>query len=289
MARGPGGAGVTAVDERAEYRAGDGAGVCRHHPGSGGGPATRRPAWRWPASWRRSCTACRPPARRSAGRQSRNSRPPRRRRRLSEAMTAVPRTAETRSPPGRRPRRSRNFGCKADERPRLRLIPWEAKAKGHYDGARRQPRRSRLRRPPCSRRPTKGSGGLDRETGIRQPKVLGIGGTPRKSVASFQGPRKSWEVCARGPWRGSVRPCARQGGGSVSHQERGGQDQEEGRGDQQADYHGETIHRHDRAFLPRHDFHFLLMGAIPRSRAYNLGRLLHLRCDALDYKHENGG
>ncbi len=75
---------------------------------------------------------------------------------------------------GRWPRRSREVGCKADNPPRLRLIPWEAKAKGHYREARRRTRRSRLRRQPCSRRRTKGSGVLDRETGIRQPTALDI-------------------------------------------------------------------------------------------------------------------
>ena len=56
--------------------------------------------------------------------------------------------------PGRWPRRSRIVGCKADTLPPLRLIPWEAKAKGHYDEARRPNRRTRLRRQPCSRQRT---------------------------------------------------------------------------------------------------------------------------------------
>jgi hypothetical protein len=37
--------------------------------------------------------------------------------------------------PGRWPRRSREFGCKTDNPPPLRLIHWEADAKGHYDEA----------------------------------------------------------------------------------------------------------------------------------------------------------
>ncbi len=84
----------------------------------------------------------------------------------------------------------------ADTPPRLRLIPWEAKAKGHYHEARRPNSRSRLRRQPCSRRRTKGSGVLDRETGIRQPRAQyqGRGSTKGgviRKVARYQNRRSN--------------------------------------------------------------------------------------------------
>jgi len=50
----------------------------------------------------------------------------------------APREAEDPSLSGRWPRRSRSLGCKADSRSRLRLIPWEAEAKGHYHEATRR-------------------------------------------------------------------------------------------------------------------------------------------------------
>jgi hypothetical protein len=53
--------------------------------------------------------------------------------------------------------------CKAGLHPRMRLIPWEAKAKGHYHEATRQNRRTRLRRQPCSRRRQWPWKGLTRE------------------------------------------------------------------------------------------------------------------------------
>ena len=78
-----------------------------------------------------------------------------------------PRKRKRRPQPGRWPRRSRQFGCKPDRCPRVRVIPWEAEAKGHYDEASGPTAGNDFG---DNRVPGKGqkagSGGLDRETGI---------------------------------------------------------------------------------------------------------------------------
>ncbi len=76
--------------------------------------------------------------------------------------------------PGRGPRRSHEFGCKTDSPPPLRLIPWEAEAKGHYDEASGPNAGNDFG---DNRVPGKGQEKVQKEldhgTGIRQP---GIGG-----------------------------------------------------------------------------------------------------------------
>ena len=63
-------------------------------------------------------------------------------------------SADRLSPPGRRPRPNPPRWLLAGQRPRLRLIPWDALPIGHYRGASRDPSWRRLRRQPCSRRAT---------------------------------------------------------------------------------------------------------------------------------------
>ena len=118
-----------------------------------------------------------------------------------------PRKRKRRPQPGRWPRRSRQFGCKPDRCPRVRVIPWEAEAKGHYDEASGPTAGNDFG---DNRVPGKGqkagSGGLDRET-IRQPRVQeGLTERPEldnqgSAWASMPMTAFRWPLISKVPWR----------------------------------------------------------------------------------------
>jgi hypothetical protein len=73
--------------------------------------------------------------------------------------------------PGRWPRRSRELGCKTDNPPPLRLIHWEADAKGHYDEASGPSAGTTSETTVFPAKDKEGSEELDRRVGIRQPSL----------------------------------------------------------------------------------------------------------------------